>query len=267
MNMERIPEQELVMESRDSVDAFNGAGAPGGPLFPIYHFNATSLSTVLPENATVLDIFCGSGQFMKYLLGGRPDINGIGLDLSHNMLRLAQQNFADAGLADRVKLLHGDAATADTMVPARVDAVTCLSALHHCPRIDDLVAVFSTIGRLRERDGCAVWLFDLVRPEDATMVEMIPRMHEISIKQELNAAFKQDWMTSLMAGWTFEEFTGALREAGLELSGATANYSQLHWAPPATAAAKVPGWRGPAPSAHDANLAAKLAAALGRGPA
>lgn len=263
MTLERLAEDELVMESTDSVTAFHGAGFARGPLFPIYHFNATGLSQLLSERATVLDVFCGSAQFLKYLLSGRPDLCGIGVDLSQGMLELAAANIDQSGLTDRIQLVRGDALSADSSITERVDAVTCLSALHHCRSIDDLASVLRTIKRLRTRDGCAVWLFDLVRPEEESLVEMIPRMHEISLGSELNAAFKKDWMTSLRAGWTFEEVSETLHDVGLALSGVTANYSQLHWIGPLSDPIIVPDWQGVLSDSRDLQRAMSLARSLG----
>ena len=263
MNLERVAEDELVMESSDSVSAFDGAGEPGGPLFPIYHFNATALSQLLPQNSVVLDVFCGSAQFLTYLLKGRADLQAIGLDLSQSMLDLAAANLEAAGLESRVQLVKADAAIADETIAQDIHAVSCLSALHHCPRPEDLVAVLSSIQRLRERNGCAVWLFDLVRPEKESMLQLIPRIHEISMGKSLDAAFKKDWITSLRAGWTFEEFKHSLESAGMLLTGANANNSQLHWAGMKEPAAEVPDWDGPTLDARDLSVAIKLANAMG----
>ncbi|MEM6470812.1 MAG: class I SAM-dependent methyltransferase [Planctomycetota bacterium] len=262
MKLQRVAEDELVMESADSVNGFDRAGNPGEPLFPIYHFNATALSQILPRNATVLDLFCGSAQFLSYLLLGRPDLRAVGMDLSRNMLELAKINLARLDLSDRVQLVHGDAAAADTAVGERVDAVSCLSALHHCPTIGDLISVLEAVKRLRESHGCGVWLFDLVRPEKEDLLELIPRIHEISAGKSLDAAFKSDWMTSLRAGWTCEEMQQASVEAGLSLESTTANHSQLHWAPPKAAVQVIQTWTGEPPSKRDLQLASKLAASL-----
>ena len=262
MAIPRVPEQELVMESADSVKAFDEAGEPGGPLFPIYHFNATALSQLVPVGANVLDLFCGSAQFLQYLLRGRDDLCGIGLDLSQGMLELAQKNVASAGLADRIQFVHADAVTADRAIKEPVAAVTCLSALHHCPTIEDLLTVLRSVRQLQEQHGCAVWLFDLVRPEKDDLPELIPRMHEISIGKSLDPAFKSDWTTSLRAGWTFDEFRRALDDSNLPLRSVTANYSQLHWTPAKNAVEDVPDWNGATPDARDRNLATNLAKSL-----
>ncbi|HUF09121.1 MAG TPA: class I SAM-dependent methyltransferase [Rhodothermales bacterium] len=228
--LERIPEQEIVMVSRDSVEAFDRAGLERGPLFPIYHVNSTGYSRHLPPGAVVVDLFCGPARFISYLLQGRPDVSAIGIDLSSKMLDLAAENLRSAGLADRVRLIQGDGASASELVQDPVHGVSCLSALHHCPSMTHLVEVLGEIRKFHDR-GAAVWLFDLVRPDTEETVKFIPAMHEVSQATKLPAAFKEDWMNSLRAGWTFDEFKTAMGRAGISLHSSQANYSQLHWAP------------------------------------
>ncbi len=251
------------MESADSVRAFHGAGAPGGPLAPIYHFNATRFSALLPVGGTVVDLFCGSAQTLRRLLVGRPDLRGIGIDLSERMLETATANLADAGVHDRVQLRRGDAAQVETLITEHVDGIVSLSALHHCPTEQDLRSVLASIARVRDRDGSGVWLFDLVRPADESIIGLIPRAHEVSAGAELDAAFKRDWVSSLRAGWTFEEFRESLDVAGLSLESVEANYSQLHWASPVSSTGTAAEWDGPIPDRADVARADALAAAMG----
>lgn len=44
------------------------------------------------NNAAILDIACGPGNISRYLLDRKPDYDVLGIDLSPNMLRLAQNN-------------------------------------------------------------------------------------------------------------------------------------------------------------------------------
>ena len=44
------------------------------------------------DKATILDIACGPGNVMKYLLQKRPDFKIAGLDLAPNMVELAKRN-------------------------------------------------------------------------------------------------------------------------------------------------------------------------------
>ncbi|MCA9050515.1 MAG: class I SAM-dependent methyltransferase [Planctomycetaceae bacterium] len=229
MTIERVPESESVMEHPESVPAFEAAGLVGGPLFPIYHFNAVALSRLLPEGGCVLDIGCGPATFLTYLLRGRPDLRAIGIDLSDRMLESAKAAVCRAGFADRVTLRKADFETVDRSVTEPIDAIACISALHHCPNFRSLVDVLSSAERLRARNNSAVWLFDLVRPESEKLIELIPRAFEVRQRHPLAAAFRRDWIDSLKAGWTSAEFETALRQAQLNVNSREANFSQLHW--------------------------------------
>ncbi|MGH9719796.1 MAG: ubiquinone/menaquinone biosynthesis methyltransferase [Bryobacteraceae bacterium] len=45
----------------------------------------------LPERAVVLDLACGTGDFARLVTAARPSAVTIGVDLTHQMLRLAHQ--------------------------------------------------------------------------------------------------------------------------------------------------------------------------------
>src|SRR5687768_17951997 len=45
----------------------------------------------VPENAKVLELGCGPGNVIKYLLSKRPDLNITGIDLSHRMIEEAKR--------------------------------------------------------------------------------------------------------------------------------------------------------------------------------
>ena len=66
--LERIPEQDIVMQEGNAVAAFDAAGLNGGPLFPIYHFNSLGYSQLLPQGAVVVDLFCGPARFIELSL-------------------------------------------------------------------------------------------------------------------------------------------------------------------------------------------------------
>jgi ubiquinone/menaquinone biosynthesis C-methylase UbiE len=52
--------------------------------------------TIAKENAEILEIACGPGNITKYLLNKRPDFKILGIDLSSNMVALAQINNPNA---------------------------------------------------------------------------------------------------------------------------------------------------------------------------
>ncbi len=262
MTFARVPETEVIMEKTDSVSAFFDAGRRGGPLSPIYEFSCRTFSQLLPANGVVLDIGCGPARFLTRFLQYRPDLKGIGTDLSQRMLATAATLAEACGVASRINFVLRDFTSVDKSVSGRIDGIVCMSALHHCPDFDSLVAALSMIKRLSDRHSCAIWLFDLVRPESIELCELIPRTHEVSVGELLPMAFKLDWVNSLKAGWTFDEFLAALKITGLALQSTTANYSQLHWCGSLLADRN---WQaGEQIFDHtDANKAERLASALG----
>lgn len=229
MTCVRIPEATELMEDQDSISAFNFAGKDDGPLSAIYDFCTRGVSSLLPSGGTVLDIGCGPGRFLTQLLSSRQDCRGVGCDLSKGMLEVAERAAVDRGISKRLELVTASFSEFDSQISQPVDVIVSMSALHHCADFEALTATLTAISRLVSRTNCAVWLFDLVRPESAELVELIPRAYEVSAQTSLDPAFKKDWIDSLKAGWTFGEFNAASVAAGLKLESSSADYSQLHW--------------------------------------
>ena len=61
-----------------------------------YDFICNSLDK---PNSKVLEIGCGPGNIAKYLLAKRPDLDILGIDISPNMIELAQKNNPSANFA------------------------------------------------------------------------------------------------------------------------------------------------------------------------
>jgi 2-polyprenyl-3-methyl-5-hydroxy-6-metoxy-1,4-benzoquinol methylase len=57
-----------------------------------YHDTFDLFCKNMPNDAAVLDIACGPGNVTKYLLEKRPDLQILGIDLSSNMVALAEKN-------------------------------------------------------------------------------------------------------------------------------------------------------------------------------
>ena len=56
----------------------------------------TLCKLIKQENAKVLDLACGPGNVTKYLLGEKPNLNVLGIDLATNMIELARSNNPNA---------------------------------------------------------------------------------------------------------------------------------------------------------------------------
>lgn len=84
---------------------------------------------LIPDGARVLDIGCGSGDFLRYLRSRRPAIVGVGSDSSQKALEMTRE----AGF-DTIEL---DAATG--AVPSGFDVITAFEILEHLPEAETAI--------------------------------------------------------------------------------------------------------------------------------
>lgn len=76
---------------------------------------------------SILDLGCGTGMALKLILDKRPDVKAYGLDLSENMLKVAENR-----LGPKAVLTKGDAEN----MPYKggsFDTVLCIESFHHYP--------------------------------------------------------------------------------------------------------------------------------------
>jgi len=118
-----------------------------------YRRIAADLVAGTPDGADVLDVGTGPGVLLMELAERRPDLRLVGLDLSEDMVTLAQKN-----LGDRATVRVGDV----TALPFATDSfdlvVTSFSA-HHW---DDPAAAVPEIDRVLRPGGRFV-LYDFGR--------------------------------------------------------------------------------------------------------
>lgn len=62
----------------------------------LYNDSYDSFSNKLPPLAKVLDVGCGPGNISKYLLNKKPNLEILGIDISQNMVDLANKNLPKA---------------------------------------------------------------------------------------------------------------------------------------------------------------------------
>jgi tRNA1Val (adenine37-N6)-methyltransferase len=61
-----------------------------------------------PAAETVLDLGCGVGSVLLMVAWRRPEAQCFGIEAQETSIELARRNVRDNGLADRVRLFHGD---------------------------------------------------------------------------------------------------------------------------------------------------------------
>ena len=236
--LERQPEPESVMENRQNVEAFHQEGGERGSLLPIYHFNALAMSRMLPCGGRLVDLGCGSAQYLAYLAQCRPDLEIIGFDLSKSMLRLGRQHLEKLGLQTRVELRPGDMTDFAGLLPDRVDLISSVFSLHHLPTHEAASRCLAQIVEPRTRFNCGVWIFDFTRPRRAqtardfaaAFVPHAPLAHQEDIRDSLFAAFSFEELNSLIATVAKSDFRHA-RSLTLPLY-------QAHWLEPAAGAGR-----------------------------
>ena len=95
---------------------------------PLSEARADRLAAWLAEDlgdGTVADAGCGWAELLLRTAAAAPRSTGVGVDLAEDLLAEGRRRASARGLADRVRLLAGDAAV---HVPERVDALVAIGA-------------------------------------------------------------------------------------------------------------------------------------------
>jgi ubiquinone/menaquinone biosynthesis C-methylase UbiE len=205
--LSRTPEPSSEMDSQESVDGFHAAGAED--LTPVYCFNARAVSALAPRGASLVDLGCGSGQFLAYLAEHRPDLKITGLDLSEKMVAAGQKLMVEKGLSERVRLVVGDMRHFRATVAGPINLVTSVFSMHHLPNDDDLHLCLEEVGRTVRESGAGLWIFDHARPKQARTAEDFPEV----FTPDASPTFRLDSCNSLKASWSFKELAQSLQQA------------------------------------------------------
>jgi ubiquinone/menaquinone biosynthesis C-methylase UbiE len=119
----------------------------------MYRRIADDLVDTLPESADVLDVGTGPGILLVELAKRRPDLRLAGIDLSADMIELAQRNTREFG--DRVSVRVGDVVHLP-FADGSFDAMTTSLSSHHW---DDPVGAVPELARVL-RPGGRLYVYD-----------------------------------------------------------------------------------------------------------
>ena len=85
--------------NRHAINGFNKFAIEYGQIFSVEgaFFDAIEfLSSELKDQASILELGCGPGNFLNHLVKRRPNIQIEGIDLAHNMIEIAKSKLPNA---------------------------------------------------------------------------------------------------------------------------------------------------------------------------
>lgn len=214
----RVPEPNLVMDDPEQARAFREAGLEQGVMAPVYLFHAINICEVIRPGDTVLDLGCGPANQLAMIARLNPQTRFIGLDLSDEMLVLAQERVASRGLIN-VDFKREDITRLDSFSDASVDAVFSTVVLHQLPDVEAFNAVFQQIARVLKPGG-GVYLVDFGHLKTERAIDYFA--HQYADRQP--AIFTRDYHNSLRAAFDRADWVYA---HGKYLSNAASFYSMF----------------------------------------
>jgi ubiquinone/menaquinone biosynthesis C-methylase UbiE len=151
------------------------------------------------REARLLDVACGTGQFLRQVKTNYPRLKVIGLDLSPHYLAVARRELQGWS---RVSLVHA-AAEAIPFAEAQFDAVTCIYLFHELPpRIRR--AVVAEIRRVLKPGGTLIFVDSLQtgdEPDYDAMLDYFPvAFHEPYYASYLREDLDRLWSPGFTIG-------------------------------------------------------------------
>ena len=141
----------------------------------------------IPPQATVLDLACGTGEFERLLLQDNPNQQILGIDISAEMLAIAQQKLHHYPSAK----FEPGSATNIPLTTEQVDVVVCANSFHYFDQpIDALVEmkrVLKPDGKIVILDWCRDFL--LCRFCDAVLKLIDPAHQQCYTQKEFHEFF------------------------------------------------------------------------------
>jgi SAM-dependent methyltransferase len=100
----------------------------------------------------VLDVGCGSGEFLRTVHTANPNTTGMGIDMDKDVVELANQNMATWGLSDRLKIVDGDIRTHPVDLEGPFDLIMLFNVIYYFTAKERL-ALLRRLGSILSQDG------------------------------------------------------------------------------------------------------------------
>lgn len=197
--MERVLEPEAMdtAEEAEGYDSMDHTAANESFVDRLFELGA---------QGRMLDIGTGPAHMPIMICERRADVQVLGIDLAHHMLRVGGQNIARSPFADRIELRHGDAKELG-LEAASFDAVYSNTILHHIPD----PRPFLTEAHRLMKPGGVLLIRDLFRPESKARIDELVALYASDCDEYQRGLFG----ASLNAAFTPDELRAIADECGL----------------------------------------------------
>jgi len=160
----------------------------------------------LARTGRALDLGCGPGDIPIRIARAYPDWRIDALDGAESMLALARAALSDAGLGERIRLIHAHLPNGE-LASAGYQAIYSNSLLHH---LADPLVLWRTVRRCAG-SGAALQVMDLERPTDRDTLDDLVARYAADAPDVL----RRDFRCSLHAAYTVAEVREQLAAAGI----------------------------------------------------
>ena len=152
-----------------------------------------------------LEVGSGSGRISIGIAKLNKQADLFGIDLSENMIKVAQDNAAQEGVAEQIEFSYGSA-TELPFADNSFDTVVCHNMLHHIP---DIYRAVMEIKRVVKDDG-AILIRDLIRQPP-----FIRLCHVHILGLTYNKLMKKEYGDSIKAAFSVVEWQKLFQEADI----------------------------------------------------
>lgn len=191
--IERTPEPMLMLDE-SQVNEYHEYASKSSTMMASYLFHATAASQTFGNCKKVLDLGCGPATQLSIVAELNPHIEFVGVDLSENMLKKAQQLIHDKKLKN-ITLIEDDISTLESIQSGSFDGIMSTVALHHLPTLSHLENTFRQIQRVMVPGG-ALYITDFSLLKSEETIEFI-----VNLNQNQPPIFKEDYLASLRASF------------------------------------------------------------------
>jgi ubiquinone/menaquinone biosynthesis C-methylase UbiE len=184
-------------------------------MMPVYRYVVSMMVKRKTREERILDIGTGSGLLAIELAKTfYPEVHITGIDMSEDILKIAQRNVEISGLSHQIefKLLS---AAATSFPDGSFDIVVSNASLHHW---FDPQAVFSEIKRVTVKGG-----FCLIRDNMRLLPLLNPLIDMISFIKGMNEIQHDLWVKAIQASYTISELKAVLKNSDLKNSRVSIN--------------------------------------------